>query len=334
MPLLDVDALTVDLDTPRGPVRAVRGVSFALERGETLGLVGESGCGKSLTALALLGLLPDNARAGGHVRLQGRELLGQSERAWCEVRGNRIAMVFQEPMTALNPVHTVARQVAEPLQLHRGLSARQARREAIALLERVGIPDAARRADAWPHQFSGGQRQRITIAMALACGPDLLVADEPTTALDVTVQQQILALVRELVAERGMALLLISHDLGVVAQNVQRLLVMYGGTVVEDGPVAGVYAHRAHPYTRGLFGARPGLDGPRGRRLATIPGSVPDLHELPPGCPFAGRCRWTVPACATTVPPAVAIGPAHDAHHARCIRLDAVAADRDREGPA
>ncbi len=329
MPLLDVAGLTVDLDTPRGTARAVRGLSFALERGETLGLVGESGCGKSLTALALLGLLPDNARAGGSVRLDGRELLGQTERDWCRVRGNRIAMVFQEPMTALNPVHTVGRQVAEPLQLHRGLGARQARREAIALLERVGIPDAARRADAWPHQFSGGQRQRITIAMALACGPDLLVADEPTTALDVTVQQQILALVRELVAERGMALLLISHDLGVVAQNVQRLLVMYGGAVVEDGPVATVYAHRAHPYTLGLFGARPGLGGPRGGRLATIPGSVPDLHELPPGCPFAGRCAWTVDACAVATPPPVDLGAGH---HARCIRLDAVAADRARGG--
>ena len=232
MPLLQVSDLTIDLPTHRGLARAVRGVSFALERGETLGLVGESGCGKELTALALMGLLPEGARVGGSIRLDGRELVGLPERELCKLRGNRIAMVFQEPMTALNPVHTVGRQVAEPLRLHQGLGAKAARDEAIALLERVGIRDAARRADAYPHQFSGGQRQRITIAMALACGPDILVADEPTTALDVTIQQQILALVRELVAERGMGLVLISHDLGVVAQNVRRRLVMYGGLVV------------------------------------------------------------------------------------------------------
>jgi peptide/nickel transport system ATP-binding protein len=257
------------------------------------------------------------------ILFEGQELVGQREREMCALRGDRMAMVFQEPMTALNPVHTVGHQVAEPLRLHRGLSAAQARREAVALLDRVGIPDAARRVDAYPHQFSGGQRQRITIAMALACGPDLLVADEPTTALDVTIQRQILDLMRELVAERGMALILISHDLGVIAQNVRRMLVMYGGSVVEGGPTASVFARRSHPYTQGLFAARPGLHTPKGQRLATIPGTVPELADLPRGCPFAGRCGFTVPECHVTVPPAVEVEPGHVV---RCLRLDAVAA--------
>src|SRR5262245_38674984 len=206
-----------------------------------------------------MGLLPENARVTGSIAFEGQQLVGQPERALCALRGDRIGMIFQEPMTALNPVHTVGQQVAEPLRLHRNMSAADARTEAIRLLDRVGIPDAARRIDAYPHQFSGGQRQRITIAMALACGPDLLIADEPTTALDVTIQRQILELIRELVAERGMALMLISHDLGVIAQNVRRMLVMYGGSVVEDGPTASVFAHRMHPYSLGLFSARPGL---------------------------------------------------------------------------
>ncbi|RYF14342.1 MAG: ABC transporter ATP-binding protein, partial [Comamonadaceae bacterium] len=259
MALLEVRDLSVELQTHRGPAFAVRNVSFSLERGASLGLIGESGSGKSITAMALLGLLPENARVTGSIVFEGQELVGRGERAMCELRGDRIGMVFQEPMTALNPVHTVGRQVAEPLRLHRGLSGAAARKEAIALLDRVGIPDAAKRIDAYPHQFSGGQRQRITIAMALACGPDLLIADEPTTALDVTIQRQILDLIRELVAERGMALMLISHDLGVIAQNVQRMMVMYGGTVVESGSTAEVFGNRMHPYTLGLFAARPGL---------------------------------------------------------------------------
>ena len=322
-PLLEVAKLSVRLQTHRGPALAVRDVNFSLERGETLGLVGESGCGKTITAMALMGLLPENAEVSGSIRFEGEELVGKGERDMCRIRGDRIGMIFQEPMTALNPVHTVGRQVAEPLRLHRGLSAAAARQEALALLDRVGIADAARRIDAYPHQFSGGQRQRVTIAMALACGPDLLIADEPTTALDVTIQRQILDLIRELVAERGMALMLISHDLGVIAQNVQRMLVMYGGSVVESGTTRAVFAHRMHPYSLGLFGARPALGTPKGRRLVTIAGTVPELVDLPPGCPFAGRCAFTVPACHVTVPPAYEIEPGH---HARCIRLDAVAA--------
>jgi peptide/nickel transport system ATP-binding protein len=323
MPLLDVANLHVRLPTNRGLASAVRDVSFSLDAGQTLGIVGESGCGKTITVMALMGLLPENAQVSGSIRFEGQELIGKSDREMCRIRGDRIGMIFQEPMTALNPVHTVGRQVAEPLRLHRGLAAGAARKEAIALLDRVGIPDAARRIDAYPHQFSGGQRQRITIAMALACGPDLLIADEPTTALDVTIQRQILDLIRELVAERRMALVLISHDLGVIAQNVARMLVMYGGSVVESGPTDAVFAHRMHPYSLGLFAARPGLGAPKGRRLATIAGNVPELVDLPPGCPFAGRCAFTIPECHVTAPPPVAIEPDHQA---RCIRLDAVAA--------
>ncbi|WBY00497.1 ABC transporter ATP-binding protein [Ramlibacter tataouinensis] len=325
MALLEVKDLTIVLQTQRGPARAVRDVSFTLERGQTLGLVGESGCGKSITAMSLMGLLPEHSKVAGSIRFEGRELVGLPERQLCELRGDRIGMIFQEPMTALNPVHSIGRQVAEPLRLHRGMSAAAARKEAIALLDRVGIPDAARRIDAYPHQFSGGQRQRITIAMALACGPDLLIADEPTTALDVTIQQQILDLIRELVAERGMAMILISHDLGVVAQNVSRMLVMYGGSVVESGATGQVFANPSHPYTLGLFGARPRLGGPRGERLVTIPGTVPELVDLPGGCPFAGRCGWSRPECHVTVPAPREVGPGQQA---RCIRLDAVAADK------
>ncbi|MEY2619608.1 MAG: hypothetical protein RL522_2610 [Pseudomonadota bacterium] len=323
MNLLDVQALRIELQTHRGPAVAVRDAGFSLARGDTLGLVGESGCGKSLTAMALMGLLPEGAAVSGSIRLDGQELVGLPETGWTALRGNRIGMIFQEPMTALNPVHTVARQVAEPLRLHRGLSARQAREEAIALLDRVGIPDAARRADAYPHQFSGGQRQRITIAMALACGPDLLIADEPTTALDVTVQKQILDLIQELVAERGMALLLISHDLGVIARSVARTMVMYGGSVVESGPTTRVFAQRRHPYTQGLFNARPALLAPRGQRLTTIAGTVPELVDLPAGCPFAGRCAYTAPDCYPSSPAVTDLGAGH---HVRCLQLDAIAA--------
>ncbi|CAN5442420.1 ABC transporter ATP-binding protein [soil metagenome] len=323
MALLEVNNLHVRLQTHRGPAEAVRGVSFSLERGETLGLIGESGCGKSITVLSLMGLLPDSAQVTGSIRFDGQELVGQPDTQLCRIRGNRIGMIFQEPMTALNPVHSIGRQVAEPLRVHRNFSAADARKQAIALLDRVGIADAARRFDAYPHQFSGGQRQRVTIAMALACGPDLLIADEPTTALDVTIQQQILDLISELVQERGMALMLISHDLGVIAQNVARMMVMYGGSVVESGTASEVFSGMAHPYTRGLFAARPKLGAARGARLTTIAGTVPELVDLPAGCPFAGRCSYTVDACLVTPPAPVALGGDHEA---RCIRLDAVLA--------
>lgn len=330
MPLLEVNNLHVRLQTQRGPAEAVRGISFSLERGDTLGLIGESGCGKSITAMSLMGLLPESAQVTGSIRFDGDELVGKKDSELCQIRGNRIGMIFQEPMTALNPVHSIGRQVAEPLRLHRGLTGAAARKEVVALLDRVGIPDAARRIDAYPHQFSGGQRQRITIAMALACGPDLLIADEPTTALDVTIQQQILDLISDLVAERGMALILISHDLGVIAQNVDRMLVMYGGSVVESGPTDAVFAHMVHPYTRGLFGARPRLGAPRGQRLATIVGTVPELVDLPPGCPFAGRCAYTIDSCHTNAPPSVAL---EDGHVVRCARLDVVERDRAEATP-
>ncbi|MDR3455736.1 MAG: ABC transporter ATP-binding protein [Rhodoferax sp.] len=323
MALLEVNDLHVQLQTQRGPAEAVRGIAFSLERGETMGIVGESGCGKSITVQSLIGLLPPSAKVTGSIHFDGTELVDLPERAMCEIRGNRIGMIFQEPMTALNPVHTIARQVGEPLRLHRGLTGAAARKQVLALLERVGLPDAASRLDAYPHQFSGGQRQRIGIAMALACGPDLLIADEPTTALDVTIQKQILDLIGGLVAERGMALILISHDLGVIAQSVSKMLVMYGGSVVESGPTTAVFAQQAHPYTRGLFAARPALGAPRGGRLATIAGSVPELVDLPAGCPFAGRCSFTAGACYSTRPPATML--AHG-HEVRCIRLEEIAA--------
>jgi peptide/nickel transport system ATP-binding protein len=322
--LLKVDGLRIALGSGAASHSAVEEVSFEIGRGEAFGLVGESGCGKSITVQSLMGLLPSTAQVKGSIRFDGTELVGLSERAMCEIRGNRIGMIFQEPMTALNPVHTIARQVGEPLRLHRGMSRADARNEVLALLERVGIPDAASRLDAYPHQFSGGQRQRIGIAMALACGPDLLIADEPTTALDVTIQKQILELIQGLVEERGMALIRISHDLGVIAQNVSKMLVMYGGSVVESGPTAAVFAERAHPYTQGLFAARPALGAPRGQKLATIRGSVPDLVDLPSGCPFAGRCRFTIDDCHATRPPPT---PMPHGHAVRCIRLGEVIAE-------
>jgi len=319
--LLEVTDLRVTLHTARGLVDALRGVSFSMRRGDTLGLIGESGCGKSLTALALMGLLPEGARVSGSIRFDGQALATLDEDAMCALRGARIGMIFQEPMTALNPLHTIGRQIAEPLRLHRGLGAAAARAEALRLLQRVQLPQASKRLDAYPHQMSGGQRQRVVIAIALACGPDLLIADEPTTALDVTVQREVLELIAELVAEDGMGLLLISHDLGVMAETVQHLLVMYGGTVVESGPTEAVFQRLAHPYTRGLFAARPRLGLPRGTRLATIPGRVPELADLPAGCPFAERCPLAVDVCRQAVPAPMAVGPRHEV---RCVRFDAL----------
>jgi peptide/nickel transport system ATP-binding protein len=322
--LLEVENLGIRLTTSRGPAQAVREVSFALKRGETLGLVGESGCGKSITALALMGLLPESAAVSGSIKLDGRALVGLSDADYCKLRGNRISMIFQEPMTALNPMHTIGRQIAEPLRRHKNVSAAQAWKEAIALLDRVGLPDAAKRVDAYPHQFSGGQRQRVTIAIALACQPDLLIADEPTTALDVTIQGQILDLIADLVAERGMAMILISHDLGVIAENVQKMMVMYGGTVVESGATDAVFSRMGHPYTQGLFRARPRLGAKKGTRLTTIAGTVPELADLPAGCPFADRCPLVESRCRAALPAALDVG---GGHRVRCVRTDVSMAD-------
>ena len=322
MALLEVSQLQLTLATPRGPVVAVRDMDFSLERGATLGIIGESGSGKSLTAMALMGLLPEHAQLSGSIRFDGQELIGLAEPERCALRGNRLAMIFQEPMTALNPLHRIGRQVAEPLRRHRGLDAAEARRQAIALLDRVGIANAASRADAYPHEFSGGQRQRITIAMALACEPDLLIADEPTTALDVTIQQQILDLISDLVDERQMALILISHDLAVVSQNVDDMLVMYGGSVVESGATEAIFGHLGHPYTRALLAARPHL-GAAQSRLQTIAGSVPALADLPAGCPFAGRCAHTMDRCWQERP---AVARVDAGHWARCLRPEVVQA--------
>jgi len=323
LPLLQVTDLRVSLPTSRGMAQALRGVSFSLARGQTLGLIGESGCGKSLTALALMGLLPEQARVSGSIRFNGAELVGMAESHWCRLRGARIGMIFQEPMTALNPLHPIWKQIAEPLQLHQRMGAEQAKERALALLERVQLPRARERLQAYPHQLSGGQRQRVMIAMALACGPDLLVADEPTTALDVTVQKEVLALIRQLVREDGMGLLLISHDLGLMQEQVDRVMVMYGGSVVEQAATLELFAQRAHPYTQGLFAARPRLGLARGTRLATISGSVPELMDLPEGCAFSDRCPMAVPACLAAPPQGQMVSPlvpSSESHVVHCPR--------------
>jgi peptide/nickel transport system ATP-binding protein len=315
--LLDVKDLRVGLPTARGWAQALRGVSFSMAKGQTLGLIGESGCGKSLTALALMGLLPERAQVSGSMRLNGTELVGMAEPQLCQLRGARMAMIFQEPMTALNPLHPIWKQIAEPLRLHQNMGATQAKARALALLERVQLPRARERLDAYPHQLSGGQRQRVMIAIALACSPDLLIADEPTTALDVTVQKEVLALIQQLVREDGMGLLLISHDLGLMHDQVEQVMVMYGGAVVESAATPELFAHRAHPYTQGLFAARPRLGLPRGTRLTTIAGSVPDLVDWPAGCAFADRCPKVAASCRVAPPevqrmaPSTADGPAH-----------------------
>ncbi len=301
--LLEVANLSVDLPTSGGVRRIVRGASFTLDHGQTLGIVGESGSGKTMTALALMGLLPEGAMTSGAILFEGRDLTELSESAMQDLRGDRIAMIFQEPMTALNPLLSVGRQIAEPLILHRGLSKAAAQAEAVQLLQRVGLPDPARRARAYPHELSGGQRQRAMIAMALSCGPRLIIADEPTTALDVTVQAQILDLIADLGAQSDMALILVSHDLAVIAQNCERVLVMYGGMAMESGRTADVLARPAHPYTKALLQARPRVGARRGERLRAIPGSAPSAGAAPKGCPFAGRCPMTIAACSDALPP-------------------------------
>ncbi|WP_368417366.1 ABC transporter ATP-binding protein [Falsiroseomonas sp.] len=301
---------------------ALRGIDLRVAPGEALGLVGESGCGKSVTWLAALGLLPAQARIEGSVTLGGEELIGAPASVLERVRGRRIAMIFQDPASSLNPVHRVGRQITEALALHRGLTGGAARAEAKRLLDLVGIPDAARRLDAYPHEFSGGQNQRVMIAMALAGQPEMLVADEPTTALDVTIQAQILDLLGSLRRDFNMALVLISHDLGVVAETCDRVAVMYAGRIVEEAPVARLFDHPAHPYTRGLLGALPPITGPR-RRLAAIPGGVPEPWAMPKGCAFAPRCGARVDACEAGVPASTELVPFHVA---ACLRADEPAA--------
>jgi peptide/nickel transport system ATP-binding protein len=315
-PLVDITGLTVDFDTGARIVRVLHGVDLAVGSGEAVGLVGESGCGKSVTWLAALGLLGPRARIGGRVSLRGTNLVGAPTSVLESVRGRRIAMIFQDPSSSLNPVHRIGRQLAEALRLHRNMDADAALVEARRLLDRVGIADAPRRLDAYPHELSGGMNQRVMIAMALAGQPEMLVADEPTTALDATIQAQILELLQEIRRDTQMALVLISHDLGVVAENTDRVCVMYAGRVIEDAPIATIFGAPAHPYTQGLLAALPDLEGPR-RRLTTIQGVVPEAWNLPPGCSFAPRCDRAEAACAAAVPPPITL--AAD-HRAACIK--------------
>jgi peptide/nickel transport system ATP-binding protein len=316
-PLLEVDQLRITLPGPRGPVEVLHGLSFTLAQGQSLGLIGESGCGKSLTALALMGLLPEGATRGGRLLFEGQLLEADDEAQWSRLRGARIGMVFQEPMSALNPLHPIGRQIGEGLRWHRGHSAGAARSEALRLLERVRLPQAARRLDAYPHELSGGQRQRVLLAIALACGPQLLIADEPTTALDATVQREVLDLIDELVKESRMALLLISHNLALMAQRVDKLMVMYAGQVVEQGPTERLFATPRHPYTCGLFAARPRWGQPRDVPLATIPGRVPAPGERPAGCAFAERCDQARADCRAGPPAERTLGSV--GHALRCL---------------
>ncbi|MCE9607145.1 MAG: ABC transporter ATP-binding protein [Planctomycetia bacterium] len=302
--LLTVDSLGVEFKTDDGIVRAVDDVSFSIAPGETLGIAGESGSGKSVTNLALMGLIPKppGKIVAGQALFQGADLLTMPAERLRKIRGRRIAMIFQDPMTSLNPLLTVAEQLTEMTRLHLGHTPRQALDHAVAMLDRVGIPGASKRVLEYPHQFSGGMRQRVMIAMALSCNPDLLIADEPTTALDVTIQAQILELLRELQRDQGMAIIFITHDLGVMANICRRVVVMYGGRIVEEAPVDELFARPRHPYTLGLLRSRPRLDSPRGERLEPIPGQPPDLTRLPSGCAFHPRCKFAADICRTQRP--------------------------------
>jgi oligopeptide transport system ATP-binding protein len=316
--LLDVDDLHVQFATERGSVHAVNGISFHVDAGETLGIVGESGCGKSVTALALMGILPGTGRvAGGTAMFGGRDLLAMTDRELRAVRGRQIAMIFQDPMTSLNPVLTVGLQITEVLRAHLGLGRAEARLRAFELLDAVGIPSAGARANDYPHQFSGGMRQRAMIAMALACNPKLLIADEPTTALDVTIQAQILDLLRGLVAEFNTSLILITHDLGVVAGMCERVTVMYGGTFVERADALTLFETPRHPYTLGLLQSVPRLDVARGQRLQPIEGQPRNMLSAPTTCPFAPRCRYAIERCVEERPLLEPL--ATDEHEAACF---------------
>ena len=314
-PILDIDKLEVSLFTRRGVLPAVDGLSLTVSAGETVAIVGESGCGKSLTALAVMRLLPwPPARiVGGAVRFMGRDLAALSERAMRRVRGKDISMIFQDPMTSLNPVVTVGDQLVEAVRWHNDVSRKEAQDRAVELLRRVRIPDAERRLYDFPHQMSGGMSQRVMIAMAIACGPKLLIADEPTTALDVTIQAQILELMKELQASSGMAMVIITHDLGVVAETADRVVVMYAGRKVEEAPVEALFERPLHRYTRGLLGATPSATRRRGARLAEIGGAVPALSELPAGCAFQNRCPEAFERCRAEQPTLMQLMPGRTA---------------------
>jgi peptide/nickel transport system ATP-binding protein len=314
-PVLSVSDLTIRFKG--APANVVDGVSFSVQPGQTLAIVGESGCGKSVTSMALMGLLPDTAEVTASASdLLGEPLLGMPADRLLNLRGNRMAMIFQEPMTSLNPVFTIGDQIAESVLRHQGLSQADARRRALQMLEKVRVPDAEQRLDAYPHELSGGMRQRAMIAMALANDPALVIADEPTTALDVTIQAQILALTGNLQAETGTSMILITHDLGVVAEVADEVIVMYAGQVVESGSVKALFDDPQHPYTIGLMGSMPSI-GPREGRLATINGRVPTPAEMPSGCRFAGRCPFVIEACRQARPPLRVLG---EGHRAACIR--------------
>jgi len=311
--LLDVQGLETQFKTQEGIVHAVNGVSFDLKEGETLGVVGESGCGKSVTMLSLLRLIPSppGRIVAGNAYFRGQDLLKMSEEEIRHVRGAQISMVFQDPMTSLNPVLTIGRQLTEPLMLHIGLTEKQAENRAAELLGMVGIPNAKDRLKDYPHQYSGGMRQRVMIAMALSCNPQILIADEPTTALDVTIQAQILDLVKRLRDELGMAILWITHDLGIIAGLAQRVIVMYGGYIIEEAPVKELYASPRHPYTLGLLGSLPRLDESNRRRLVSIEGLPPVLMEKPNYCPFAPRCKFVIEHCWKENPALETLAPLH-----------------------
>ncbi|MBC8262889.1 MAG: ABC transporter ATP-binding protein [Anaerolineales bacterium] len=311
--LLEVKGLKTQFFTQDGVVHAVNGISYHLNEGETLGIVGESGCGKSVSVLSVMRLIPQppGKIVDGEVWFDGRNIMALQEDEVRQVRGNRIAMIFQDPMTSLNPVLTIGLQVMEALQLHLGMDKAQARRRAIELLEMVNIPEAENRIDDYPHQFSGGMRQRVMIAMALSCNPQLLIADEPTTALDVTIQAQIIELVKKLKDDIGMAIIWITHDLGVVAGLAERVVVMYAGYIVEEAPVKEVYGDPRHPYTLGLLRSIPRLDEGRKEKLTPIEGLPPDLIDPPPSCPFAPRCRFRIDRCLEENPPLAPVGPGH-----------------------
>jgi oligopeptide transport system ATP-binding protein len=302
--LLEVKGLKTQFFTQDGVVNAVNGITYYLNEGETLGIVGESGCGKSVGVMSLMRLIPmpPGKIVAGEVLFQGRDLMKISDDEMRSVRGNKIAMIFQDPMTSLNPVLTIGRQVSEALELHMGMNKAESRQRTIELLEMVGIPSAEDRIDDYPHQFSGGMRQRVMIAMGLSCNPQLLIADEPTTALDVTIQAQIADLVKKLRDEIGMAIIWITHDLGVVAGLADRVAVMYAGFIVEEADVKNLYSDPRHPYTIGLLGSLPRLDEGRGRRLTSIEGLPPDLIDLPQGCPFFERCDYRIDRCAIENP--------------------------------